>query len=476
MQDGSGEPDRRKWALLTILVVLAVYTLSTVPAAAVQLGGGDLPFHSKLADSMLHGHLDIRPVPPGLLQLEDPYDPVANEPFRVGESVHDLALYEGRLYSIHGLTQAVLLNIPVRLLGTPDLPDFLATLLFVSGGFLAAVWILVQVRSRYMPTLAIWAECSLIAAVGLATPAWWILTVGRGYESSIACGYFLLMLGLALLLHAGRRTTSPDRWALAGGAACLAAAVGVRPHLVLAGVYVVVLAVAIVLARRREGATRGLNVDLLTLVGPYLVIGALLGAYNLARFGALTDFGTQYQLSYWNMREYPITKASYLWPNLHDYLVSLPRLELRFPFVFLQESTNTRTPEFVLHTHEPIAGSFVLYSVIPVGLSAWALGARSMWRRARPLVLMMGLTLMFSLVVLAALSLPFNSSTMRYAVDYAPVLVLVGSIGWGWSVNHYAERAGIRQAFTVVWLVALAMSVGVGSLLTLTYCGGTGSC
>ena len=205
-----------------------------------------------------------------------------------------------------------------------DPPDYLATLLFVSIGFLAAVGIIVQLRVRFMPTLAVWAECSMIGAVGLATPAWWILTIGRGYESSIACGYALVMTGLAVLLSAMHDPDRPNRWMLALGAFCLAAAVGARPHLFVAGAYLVLTGYFIARSRRRAGATSGLGLDLVALTGPYLFVGALLGAYNLARFGSLTEFGTQYQLSYWNLRTYPLVKLSYLAPNLWDYLVALP--------------------------------------------------------------------------------------------------------------------------------------------------------
>ena len=146
----------------------------------------------------------------------------------------------------------------------------------------------------------------------------------RGYESSIACGYALVMTGLTVLLSAMHDPDQPNRWMLALGAFCLAAAVGARPHLFVAGAYLVLTGYFIARSRRRAGATSGLGLDLVALTGPYLFVGALLGAYNLARFGSLTEFGTQYQLSYWNLRTYPLVKLSYLAPNLWDYLVALP--------------------------------------------------------------------------------------------------------------------------------------------------------
>ncbi len=476
MRDETGELNRRRLTGLSMLIVLMLYLVASVPAVVVLQKGKDPNFHARLADSLMHGHLDIRPVPAGLLELSDPYDPTANESFRFAGGAHDFALYEGRLYSVHGPTQAVLLHIPWRLLGLSDPPDYLATLLFVSIGFLAAVGIIVQLRVRFMPTLAVWAECSMIGAVGLATPAWWILTIGRGYESSIACGYALVMTGLAVLLSAMHDPDRPNRWMLALGAFCLAAAVGARPHLFVAGAYLVLTGYFIARSRRRAGATSGLGLDLVALTGPYLFVGALLGAYNLARFGSLTEFGTQYQLSYWNLRTYPLVKLSYLAPNLWDYLVALPRLDAKLPFFFLQESTSTRGPEIRGHFHEGVAGVLPLYPVIPVGLIICAANARKMWRRARPLAVLLGLSLVLALVVLVALSLPFNSSTMRYTVDFAPALILTASIGWGWSYAQYSDRPGVRRVLGSAWVIALTFSIAVGFPLVTTPCSWSGTC
>ncbi|CAN5575360.1 hypothetical protein BH10ACT3_BH10ACT3_06990 [soil metagenome] len=481
MRDESGELSHNRTRALTIFFVLALYTVATLPGVAAKNAGFDLDFHAKVADAFMHGRLDIRPVPPELSALEDPYDPTANYSIRFpgegnGVAIHDLAFHNGKLYSLHGPTQAVLVNIPFELMGLPAPPNFLATLMFITLGFLAAVAIIEQLRVRFMATLPLWAECSMIIAVGLATPAWWILTIGRGYESAIACGYGLLMAGLALLLRAVRDAGRPNRWLLAGGAFCLAAAVGARPHLFVAGAYLVFVAITIVVARRRSGTTHGLGQDLLALFTPYAVIGGLLMAYNIARFGSPTDYGTQYQLSFWNMQSYPLAQLSYIAPNLHDYILALPQFHWRPPFVSLQNSTFTFTPEYRSHFHEALAGTLFLYPLVPVGLVICAASARRMWRLARPLAAGLGIALVLAVVVLLELSFPFNSSTMRYTVDFVPSLVLVVTIGWGWSYSQYAGSATIRRVLTGAWLGALAVTVAFGLAGIVAPCSSVGTC
>ena len=68
-----------------------------------------------MVEGWLQGRLDLPlPEPEGLLSLSDPHDPVANEPFRhAGEQgVHDLSLYDGRLYMYWGPTPALVAFLP----------------------------------------------------------------------------------------------------------------------------------------------------------------------------------------------------------------------------------------------------------------------------------------------------------------------------------------------------------------------------
>lgn len=290
-------------------------------------------------------------------------------------------------------------------------------------------------------------------------------------------GRFLTMIGLALLLRATRDPAHANRLLLAAGSVSLAAAAGTRPHLAVAVAYIVLTAFVLVRSRRGPASSGGVTGDLLALVGPYLLIGALLGAYNVARFGSVTEFGTQYQLSLWNMRDYPLMKPSYIWPNIRDYVVALPRLEAKPPFVFLLDGTPVGTAQNpTRHFREPVAGVLALYPVIPAGLVVLAANARRIWRQCRPLAVLLGLSLALVPIVLLAMALPFNASTMRYTVDFAPMLILVASVGWGWSFAQYRDRLTLRRVLATCWVAAVGLSILIAFLLILTPCTRNGSC
>jgi hypothetical protein len=93
--------------------------------------------YNLLTDGFTHGQLSFRVQPPsGLLALENPYDPVANLPYRAGDAgYHDVSLYKGRFYLYFGPTPVVTLFAPFRVLGLGHISESFAVLLYSWTGF-----------------------------------------------------------------------------------------------------------------------------------------------------------------------------------------------------------------------------------------------------------------------------------------------------------------------------------------------------
>ncbi|CAN5516510.1 hypothetical protein BH10ACT3_BH10ACT3_01660 [soil metagenome] len=470
---------RNGWCLATVVVVLAIYVATSLSGGR-SLGSLDNPdgFQNLAASAFLNGQLAVAETPPGLLDEPDPYEPAYSGKY----PVHDLALYDGKLYTVHGPTPVILSNIPYRLVGLGYLNPNLATLAFAGAGFVAAAYLVRLLRRRFFPELATWAECSLIVAVGLATPVLWLLTIARSYEAAIACGYCLLMVGLVCLLRAVEDPARPRRLLLAAGGLSLAAAVGARPQLVLAVVFVGFTAV-VVLRTRVDGEPRsGRWLDVVALAAPYVVVGAALAWFNLVRFGSVAEFGTTYQLAGWNMRTYPQMQVGYVWPNLKEYLFSGPRLEGSWPYVHL--ILGTFSGDVALHYNEPVAGVLKLFPIIPVGLVIGLASTRRMWLRAKSLCVLSGVTFVVAMLMLASVAVAFNGATMRYSIDFAPLFIVLACVGWAWSYAPTGDRPAhpdravvtAPRLLAAVWVLALTMSVVFSLLLVQTPCAGTGSC
>lgn len=456
------------WTAAALLCVVYVFSSLTYGRT---LGSTETPvgFQSLVAEAFLDGHIDLGAAPPELLALPDPYDPAANTPFRAA-GLHDLALYDGKMYSVTGPTPVVLFNVPYRLLGFGYLNANLATLAYCIGGFLAAVALFQEVRRRFAPSLPIWGDVVAVVAIGLGSPVPWLVSIGRSYEAAIACGYLATMTAAFLLVRALRDPARPTRWMLGLGSAVASAGIGARPHLIVLGLFVAAAAWAAfrVRADRRHG-----QIVLAVVAVPFGIVVALLGLYNYARFGSPGNFGNEYQLAGWNMQLYPGYRASYVVPNLFEYLLSPPRFESEWPFVHLRLNVGVTVP--TRRGSEPVAGVLALFPLIPVGLATAAIAGRLLWARARGAVELMGIGLLASMLILFALSLPFNATTMRYTIDFAPLLVVAATIAVAVSYSVLPGKAA-RLAVAGVWTVTVLASALVGVALVLTRCPGTGSC
>ena len=440
-----GRPGRRLTPVrCAAALVVLLYAVAALPARSVVTSD----FHRRQAAAFAEGHLDIRPVPPDLARLDDPYDPSANLELRTDEGVQDLAYVDGRLYSAHGLTVPLVL-LPMQFAFGWSPPNWVMTFAFGCAGLLAGAWLLCRIRRRYLPDLPSWIDPTLVLALGLCSPVWALMGFGGGYEVAIAAAFACTMGGAALLFRATATPARVARVPAVFGSLLLGLAVGARPTM-LPAVLMVLVAVAVVV-RTCPDRRRWPVAAVLALVLPYVAVLGLIGWYNATRFGSVDEFGFLYQLSVWHMPRYPLARPAYVVPNVADYLAAAPRVSGSWPWVSLRGLIGGDRP--ALHTSEPTIGLLLSAPVVPVGLTCLAVGATSMWRQARPLAVLVGTGLAVAPGSLLAVSLPFNTSSLRYLVDAAPLLLMVSCLGWAW-IRSRAEPTGTR-GLDLAWVIAL---------------------
>jgi hypothetical protein len=293
--------DRRRIVLaLCLLAVLGFYLRCSLSYGKQLDGapvGGD--FQNLQADAILAGQLDLRlDAPPGLLALGDPYDAAANQQYR-DDGLHDLTLYDGKIYAYFGPAPVVLLFIPFRLLHIGELSPTLACLLLCAAGFLASVGVFRTVSRRFLAPLSVTTEAVSFLALGFAAPIGWLISIGRGYEVPIAGGYCLVMGGLYFLTRGLFAAPTRPRLSLGLGSLLLAGAVGARPNLFWTFAFIIF---ALAYLRWGEGRRDIPRAAWIALLAPYGTVAIVLAWYNWARFGSVSEFGTSYMLLGENVR------------------------------------------------------------------------------------------------------------------------------------------------------------------------------
>jgi hypothetical protein len=325
------------WSALLAALVLLV----TVVEFSLVHPNGDynVTYFDELADAFLAGQTYLlRSPPPDMMALPDPWDPAANARFREPPSipgqrftgVHDLSLYQGRLYLQWGPVPAIIL-IPLRWVAGGDLP--MGRLVLVVETIAALCYVAATMKLAHLAGLPRSRLTSLVTVVAITfCPAWtFILDRIAVYETGVFIAQLFMALALLSIVAAfeGRLRHGKGAFGLlAIGSLCLGLVVNCRPNLALLGLMVpVVLLVWYRTAQQRVSWQRCVTAAI-ALGGPAALLLACVLGYNAWRFGNILESGQDWLL--WAGDEsITLHKFSYLSfgrvvPNIWYYFFSPP--------------------------------------------------------------------------------------------------------------------------------------------------------
>jgi hypothetical protein len=480
--------DRVTLALAAVFVPAAVFYVWTA-ATSTPLGfhGGESDRYNLLATAFLHFRLSIGHAPAALLHLAEPYNPAQNESIvDAGRSdatvLHDDALYGGNLYFVWGAAPALVLLVPLHVLGLEPSASVTVAVYGVAG--LAFALGALRVLLRQLGEAPLWVCVLAACAVALCTAVPFLLRTPSVTEDAIAGGFCFMMAGVwllaSVLVDRSRETRVNPRfgqraslWRLAAMSLCFGLAAGSRPELGLA-------AVALVPVYRTLRSTHAHPPRqlLAALAVPVGVCFLLLAAYNQARFGDPLEFGIRHQLAGYDPLNAPFGRLSYLPPGVFLYGLSPPRLTAAFPFLVLGPPPLSYPLHLPANYAPEITGGLLATTPIVLFLLAlpWIRWRRPTWLGAlgSPLVVLAGtgvLSLLF-------LSYENYATTERYEVDFAG-LVLFGALA-AWLALAVHTRGVLRRlvrvggAVLVVWGCATGFAVsfiGYGDFLAVEHHG-----
>jgi hypothetical protein len=448
-------------------VVLGFYTwivLTSEPFHFDRVSSGP---YGALGDAFAHGQLHLRfDPPPDLLSLRNPYDPASNLQFR-RSGLHDLTLWHDKLYLYWGPVPALLLFAPLRLVGV-WLPQSLATLMFGFGGLVFSVLTLRFLVRRFLPSTPAWALGASMAALALCNVVPFSLRRAVQYELAIEGALCFGFLGLWLLLT-GWFGERPSVRRMAGASMAFGLAIGCRPT---AAAYVLV-PVVLVLAAWRGGrwpvvdnTTRGSRARTTrALLAPLAACGALLFAYNMARFGSPLEFGQRYQLSGFDQTHRAAGSLSYLLPGLFYYLVMPPQPLAAFPFLDLGPP-----PAYPWHLPagytgvESTGGVLVLVPLVTALVLLPWIARRWEPDLRRIVAAMVGA----GLLTILAVTVMVWGTTQRYEVDFVSLLLIPALLVWFAVLSRLRPVPWVRRSAVGAGLTLLAWGALAGLALSST--------
>jgi hypothetical protein len=445
-----------------LLATIAWFYIWTVSQALPLPFGTKAGMYPLLTDGFLAGQLSLPLTPhPDLLATKDPYSDHANRP----PFLHDASFYKGKYYAYFGVTPVVLLFLPFRVLGMGNLPESLAVAIFVFGGVLFSLLMLSHIRRTHFPTVPkVSYETYLMLAFGGAIP--FFLRRPAVYEVAIACGVFCLAAAIYFLVSI-ESAGKVSLWRAGLASLFLGLAVGARPHLLLASSLLGLVAWRLWSREKQWPALAVMG----ALFAPIALVGFALGLYNYARFDSWTEFGRWYQLGGENVRELkfsvlriPLFSYLYLWHAGH--------VNLSFPYTHVMSLT---VPVGGGVTVEPVAGVFyttpILYvlAFLPVLRSA-ASNVASQHRTVAGSAHAWAWTLVVLALAQVVFLGTFPGATMRYIVDFSPLLMAAaGIVMMGIATRLATSRWWVLAKIAMVLLVGVTVFLNVGLGVTGYY-------
>jgi hypothetical protein len=429
MQNERASRDRLPGFLFVAVVCFHLMT-AWVCGPAGNWHGQTSEYYQLLTDAFLAGQTSLQVQPSAqLLALPDPRDPVANAYLRL----HDASLYQGKYYLYFGPTPAIVLFLPYKLLTGSHLPSRVAVALFCTVGFACSCALFFLLAKREKWDCPRWCGAAAVLSLGTTPGVAFLLTRPSFYEVAISAGYCFVMAGFVLIAHSVE-LDSPRRGSLVAAGLCFGLAAGCRPNFALLAVLMAVL-----LGWR----IRSHKMRALAFVGPVVLCGVLLAAYNYARFQNPFEFGNRYQLADGVQNQgNPFALAKVI-PALYYLLFSPPSFGFHYPFVLPSDSLSAFTS---LPNGFAVGPTIGLLWIAPLALLGLMTPAVWRDRRIQDFVKLESTRFTIASLYLSAVGIMAIFALLgwvvgRYLVDFAPELVLLSwlllTAAWqvvrGWS-------------------------------------------
>lgn len=445
---------------LVCVVVVGMFAWMAAESVTELTGWSAADNHyNLLVRGFQKGQLSLdKEAPPQLAKLADPYDPVANERYRLGYGLHDMSYYRGRMYLYFGVAPALLLFWPWAALTGHYLFHHHAVAIFCAVGFLTGAALLRALWRRYFPEVSVAAVAAGMLALGLATGVPILLQRAEFWEVAVSCGVALGMLALGAVWRA---LVEPDRrvWWVAAASLALGLAVGARPFLILGAA--ALLVPAAIAWNQAPAGRRRLPWALLVAAALPLALCVLgLMVYNDLRFDSPFEFGQRYQLAGDRQDTIQHFSLRFLWFNFCVYFLEPIRWVREFPFV-----ADIATPA-VPAGHADVEDPFGILTNIPI---VWfALAAPLAWwgraaeDRARLRGFLAAVAILFA--ICAGVLLLFYGNCSRYEAEFLPTLVFLAVVGILAVERVLAPRPRWRVTVRTVWVLLLVSSLGFNLL------------
>ncbi len=428
-----------------------------------EVGGENAQQYAELAKSLAKGQLYLDEEPPQWLQaMDDPYDKGARDEAQkeTGEPyLFDVAYYQGHYYVYFGIVPVIMFYLPFYLVTGANFPTAIGVLV-MGIAFILGCSALLDRFARYhfkQVSLGLYLllQVPLIACSGIL----YLFKFPTFYSLPIMSALGFSVWGLYCWMR-GRSSAKPIPWFLLGSL-CMALVAGCRPQLMALSLLAFPLFWRSYVTDRHLFTKQGVR-EFISLVVPYVVVAIGLMAYNYARFGSVSDFGANYNLTMNDMtlRGMNIGRLA---PAIFSFFLQPPTASGVFPFIQAAPFETTYMGQTVREV--TFGGIFACLPILWVLLfTGHVLKQRSHQRSTRTIFGVI-VVLLVSGVLIALLDAELAGILQRYYADFS-FMFLAAAVLLYFIINENLQPQTLAQrVFYEGLIVVVSLSVLYSVLL-----------
>ena len=424
LMNNSADNKNEKYYIIAVSIIFILllffiqFTISKNNLSNVEI---NKIYGQDFVKSILNGRIDINSTQKVLEALKN-----SNNPYDFSEisklnlkKTFDIAYYNGNTYVYYGILPALILLIPYYIITSGKILSIaVATSIFLAIGVVMQLMFMKNIIDRYFNKKI---PIKLIIILGILFAAnskmLWVMSRPFTYELVTSAGYCMIMNGLYNLTEY-LKNNSLKR--LVFSSLFMALSVTCRPTLLLISIIPFIFWIKEFINLKNNKANKELIKKILIIIIPYFIVGVSLMIYNYIRFNNIFEFGTNYQVSVTDFRNFGFSLKRTL-IGITAFLFGPLRIVATFPFII---SENFIGEYNGFYYSQPVGGGFFTTSIIGIIIFALPWLKKELKRYNKNM-----LKLIYVLLGIATFIMCFASnktgSLGRYMLDFAWMYTIV---------------------------------------------------
>lgn len=432
-------------------------------ANTFEVGGDNAQQYAELAKAMAKGQFYLDEAPPQWLQdMSDPYDKGARDEAQkvTGEPyLFDVAYHDGHYYVYFGVVPVLLFYLPFFLVTGANFPTAIGVLIACIAFVLGCSALLDRFARYHFKRVSLGLYLLLQIPLVFCCGVLYLLKFPTFYSLPIMLGLAFSVWGLYFWMK-GRTANSPCKWYLLGSL-CMALVAGCRPQLLVLSLLAFPLFWRLFIKERRLLTAKGAR-EFACLAAPYLLVAAGLMWYNSVRFGSVTNFGANYNLTVNDMTKRGFSLGR-LAPAFFAYFLQTPSTSGVFPYIQAAPFDTTYMGQTIKEV--TFGGIFLCLPILWVIPFAKRILQMRFAQRSTRTIAGIIVVLLSAGILVALLDAQMAGILQRYFADFS-FMFLAAAVLLVFIVNENLDQASTtHNVLMKVLLVVVSISVLYSLLL-----------